>query len=533
MISNNQADSSSLFSPISSNNMNSQEDYIESKLLKRQQDFINSENFNDIKENTMSSELSFGENSRNLIFKQRRLKQNKLIEETTYPLKSKISISLEWFEKCNSSNFTISQISEIMQAFKNNSDINQKYFGLVGLRKILLLPETPIQDLLNEGIIPDLLQLLDLNSNPEFQNEALLCLSYITSNTNEQISNFVAKQGMQIFLKLFDSSIEEIKLQIPLLIGNLINNSFKIRNSYIEGKIFDKLLTTLASTNQKKLIKNYTWAINLFFRIKPIMAYDAAKKSIKIIARHIILLQDDIDFLSDACYILCFITENYKEGIQELMEFDILEIIIKLLDCDVTQVQIICLRIIGNIAAGNANQTQQLIDLGLLDHLKTTIFSKKKIIRKETAWILSNIAAGTQKQVETLIAEEFLPIFEKTIKFDEPDVKKECIWAMCNLTSAKNPIYLKKILEEGILECIHQCLLIDEAKNLAVALEALGNLCYYGKENKQGDVNPVVKEIERLGMNDLLEQLQTHPVEIVYEKTLNLLLNYFDVQYNE
>ena len=231
MISNNQADSSSLFSPSSSNNMNSQEDYIESKLLKRQQDFINSENFNDIKENTMSSELSFGENSRNLIFKQRRLKQNKLIEETTYPLKSKISISLEWFEKCNSSNFTISQISEIMQAFKNNSDINQKYFGLVGLRKILLLPETPIQDLLNEGIIPDLLQLLDLNSNPEFQNEALLCLSYITSNTNEQISNFVAKQGMQIFLKLFDSSIEEIKLQIPLLIGNLINNSFIIKLS--------------------------------------------------------------------------------------------------------------------------------------------------------------------------------------------------------------------------------------------------------------------------------------------------------------
>ena len=46
-------------------------------------------------------------------------------------------------------------------------------------------------------------------------------------------------------------------------------------------------------------------------------------------------------------------------------------------------------------------------------------------------------------------------------------------------------------------------------------------------------MNPVAEEIERLGMIDLLENLQSHPVEIVYEKTLKLLLDYFDVQYNE
>ena len=263
------------------------------------------------------------------------------------------------------------------------------------------------------------------------------------------------------------------------------------------------------------------------------MKYDIAKKCIKIIARNLLMLQEDFEFLSDACFILCFITENYKEGIKELMEFDILEIIIKLLECKVTYVQITCLRILGNIATGNANQTQKLIDLGLLNKLKITIFDSKKIIRKETAWILSNIAAGTQKQIETLISEDFLPIFEYVIKNDEYEVKKECIWAMCNLTSAKNPIFLKKILQQGILECLGQCLLIDEARNLAVALEALGNLLSYGKSYKINEANPVVEEIERLGMNDLLENLQKHPVEIVYEKTLRLLLEYFDVQYND
>ena len=534
MTSQNPTEPSQLFSPYNSNQDNiSQDDMIESRLLKRHQDFINSdEDFTKIKESTMSSELSLGENSRNLIFKQRRLRQNIIVPEINQSLKDKLSIPYDWFEKCNNTVYSIADISQIISAFKNNTDIKQKFFGLVGLRKILLAPDVPIEDILNEGIIDDLIKLLELNTNPEFQYESLLCLNYLSSITNEQIAYLIINKGIKQILKIFDSPIEEIKLQVPLLVGNLISNSYGIRDLLIKEKIYDKLLTILTSTNNKKLIKNCTWSISNFFRIKPILKYDIAKKSIKIFARNLLLLQDDSEFLSDACFILCFMTENYKEGIKELMEFDILETIIKLLDSDVVYIQITCLRLIGNIAAGNANQTQKLIDLGLLPQLKKNILSQKKTVRKETAWILSNIAAGTQKQIEQLISEDFLLSFENVILFDEPDVKKECIWAMCNLTSVKNPVFLKKILEQGILACLQQCLLINDAKNLAVCLEALSNLLEFGKENKINEVNPVVKEIERLDMYNILEELQKHPVEIVYEKTLKLLLDYFDVQYN-
>ena len=534
MTSQNPTESSQLFSPYnSSQNIISQDDIIESRLLKRHQDFINSEeDFTKIKESTMSSELSLGENSRNLIFKQRRLRQNIIAPEITQSLKDKLSIPYDWFEKCNNTVYSLADISQIISNFKTNTDIKQKFFGLVGLRKILLTPNVPIEDILNEGIIEDLIKLLELNSNPEFKYESLLCLSYLTSKTNEQIAYLIINKGIRQIFKIFDSPIEEIKLQVPLLIGNLISNSYGVRDLLIKEKIYDKLLTILTSTNNKNLIKNCTWSIRNFFRIKPILKYETAKKSIKIFARNLLLLQDDFDFLSDACFILCFMTENYKEGIKELMEFNIIEAIIKLLACGVVNIQITCLRLIGNIAAGNANQTQKLIDLGLLAQLKKTIFSQKKVVRKETAWILSNIAAGTQKQIEKLISEDFLLIFEKTILFDEPEVKKECIWAMCNLTSVKNPVFLKKILEQGILTCIQQCLLINDTKNLAVSLEALSNLLEFGNENKINGVNPVVSEIERLEMYNILEELQKHPVEIIYEKTLKLLLDYFDVQYN-
>ena len=521
-----------LFSQYNSN-INSQEDTMESRLQRRQQDFISTDDFSTIKENSMSNELSLGENSRNIIFKLKRLKQNINTIETNDSLKDKLSIPLDWYEKCEQNNIDISHFSQILSSFKSNNDIKQKFYGLVGIRKLILLPESPVQELLNEGIIRELIELLELNSNPEFQYEALLCLTYLITKINEQIKWLILKLGIKKLNKIFESKIEEIKLQLVLFLGNLAIESSNIRNFLIKEKIYDKILALIVSTNQKKLIKNCTWAIGNFFRIKPIIPYDYAKKSIKIIARNLLLLQDDKEFLSDACFILCFITENYKEGIKELMELEILENIIKLLDCNVAYIQITSLRLIGNIAAGNANQTQKLIDLGLLSQLKKTIINPKKSIRKETAWILSNIAAGTQKQIENLISEDFLPIFQKIIQYDEAEVQKECIWAMANLTNVKDPIYMKKILEQDFLSTMNYCLLIDDAKNLAVNLEALGNLLAFGKNNKYNEINPVVKEMERIGMIDVLEKLQTHPVEIVYEKTLKLLLEYFEVQYNE
>ena len=327
-----------------------------------------------------------------------------------------------------------------------------------------------------------------------------------------------------------DSSIEELKIQATWIIGNLASDCVKIRDSLIKEKAFDKLITILASTNQPQIIKQTTWAISNFFRVKPAPPYDIAQKCIKNIARAMVMLPKDTEFLTDACFILYFMTEHYKDTINDLLDIDIIPKIIQNLDIDVHFIQINCLRIVGNIASGNANQTQLLIDWGLLNYLKKTIFNGKKQIRKESAWILSNIAAGTQKQIETLISEDFLPILDKAIKTDEAEIRKECIWAVCNLTSVEKVDYINKNLEQGILAIICDCLKMEDAKYLAVCLEAFGNLLSFGKKSNPDGPNPIVMEVEKMGMFDVLEKLQYHPVEIVYEKTLKILETYFETQ---
>ena len=518
----------SLFNSNNRNNEDKQENDIESKLQKRQEDFSNEENFSKIKESTMSNELSLGQNFRNKIFMQKRLKQN-MITETTESLKNKLTIPLDWFEKCNNMNVQLSQFHEIIVAFRTQ-DIKQKYLGLVGIRKLLSLQNSPIQELIDVGVIIELIALLD-NSPAEFQYEALWCLTIIASGTSDQANSIVIKGGVPKIVKLLESSIEELKVQAVWIIGNLAIDSYRIRDSLIKEKIFEKLLTILASTNQKQLIRQCTWALSSFFRVKPVPPYNLIKKAIKMIARAMVMLPNDIEFLTDACFILSFMTEHYKETIKDLLELDIISNIIKCLDIDTQYIQISCLRVVGNIASGNANQTQLLIDRNVLDYLKKTLFNQKKTIRKESAWILSNIAAGTQKQIETLIEQDFLLILSEAIEKDDPEIKKECIWAVCNLTSVENEKYIKKILDQGILRIICKCLEMKDAKYLAVCIEAFSNLLAFGKKSNPAGPNPVVLEVEKMGMFDILEKLQYHPVEIVYDKILKLLENYFEVAY--
>lgn len=80
----------------------------------------------------------------------------------------------------------------------------------------------------------------------------------------------------------------------------------------------------------------------------------------------------------------------------------------------------------GNIITGNAKQTQQVIEHGALNILKTYLTHEKVYVRKEACWILSNIAAGTQYQNRCLIQSGFLPILIQMMKNDINEVSSIC-----------------------------------------------------------------------------------------------------------
>ena len=96
------------------------------------------------------------------------------------------------------------------------------------------------------------------------------------------------------------------------------------------------------------------------------MSYDDCESCIIHVIRGINLLPEDKEFLVDACWILSFMTENYKASIKQILDTDIIPLLFTFLNFDISYIVFSVLRIIGNIERGNANQTQSLIDKGVL-----------------------------------------------------------------------------------------------------------------------------------------------------------------------
>jgi importin subunit alpha-1 len=90
---------------------------------------------------------------------------------------------------------------------------------------------------------------------------------------------------------------------------------------------------------------------------------------------------------------------------------------------------------------------------------------------------------------------------------------------------------MEYLINQGILELICHCLKLKDAKYIAVSIEGLGNLLSFGKQYYTVDgKNLILQKLEQLGMYDVLENLQCHPVEVVYEKTIKLLETYFETE---
>ena len=520
------------------NEQKNPEDYIEKRYQIRQSEFTSEENFNKIKEDALISELNFGQNERIKMFNKRRIFQKKKYDNLN-SLKNKIMIPLELYEECDKIIPDYNSINDNLNNFKSD-DISVKYKALVSLKKILLKS----QELINEeeqkeiqikiinNIINDCILLLN-SSYPEFQVESLICLNEMIMISEDYCCTIIAKGGLSILIKNFDSNISEIQENSIITIRNLIQQSPDNFKQFVQEKGYEKLINKLTNCQNPSILIQCVNTISSFIKIKNIeLNYNTLiKPLIYPLIRTFSLIKDNENFISESTWLLGIISDKYIKSRDEIIQSGIISVIINLIENSNSKYIKLCsLRIIGNMISGNANQTQEILNLGVLNVLKKTLFHEKSSIRKETAWILSNICSGTQKQIECIIDNGFLELFNKCLKNDIIDVKNEIYWAITNLTIVNNFNYMKKIIDEGIVEIICSLLKEKNTKILCISLEALGNLLIFGKKNSVNGRNFIVEKIENCGAEDDLVNLQYHSLDIVYQKALYILENYFDTE---
>ena len=401
--------------------LNVQEEQIETKFQTRQESLFGKESFSEIKEESMNKELSLGKSMREKIFTQKRLKQkikNENSNSNNEKIKDRLTIPTELYYKCINLNVDIYQLKDIVISF-NSNDLAQKFAGLVGIRKLLCIPEDPpIEIILEMNILPGLIELLG-NSPVEFQYEALWCLINITSGTDNQVKILKNEGGIEKILELLDHNLNEIKELAIWNIENIALDSPKMQEFLIEKKIINKLITILSVNNNeainihcisvlKIILKNNVTCLNENVNVKMLI------NSISKIIMSIKFNPDNKDvyqLYNDCFYLLSHISEKLKECKDYLLENGVIPYILEVIRNNNNEnnayLILYGLKIIGNIISGNVNQTQKMLDYNIYDILKIHMFNNKKGIKKEANWIISNIASDTEAHIKNLIDNGF------------------------------------------------------------------------------------------------------------------------------
>jgi len=146
MIDNNNntnSNQSSLFDEVSKKIQESKnktsEEVIEDKMKDRNQNLFNTKvktKIEDIRTEIGSHEISLRKNNREEEFDKKRRLTKMINNNISRSLMEKIQINPEFYEQCSKMDVTQDQFLMFLNKFRDTSNIETQYFGLVGIRKL-------------------------------------------------------------------------------------------------------------------------------------------------------------------------------------------------------------------------------------------------------------------------------------------------------------------------------------------------------------------------------------------------------------
>jgi len=426
----------------------------------------------------------------------------------------------------------LQQLPQLVSMVMSNDEAAQ-IAAVTDFRKLLSIEKNPpIDQVIESGVVPRLVELLKTQSKPILQFESAWALTNIASGTSKHTRCVIDNGAIPVFVSLLTSSHEDVREQAVWALGNIAGDSAQCRDRVLGAGALKPLLNLCTTDAKITMLRNATWSLSNLCRGKPQPDFSLVEPALPVLARLLFVLDDEV--LTDACWALSYLSDDtgpQNAKIQAVIQCGVAKRLVELLMHKSPNVKTPALRTVGNIVTGDDVQTQVCINCGVMPCLLALLVNPKKSIRKEACWTISNITAGNTDQIEQVITHNLIAPLISILQNEDFDIQKEAAWAISNATSGGSDAQIRYIAAAGAIKPLCDLFSCQDPKIIMVAMEGVENILRVGKLDAQSDpnqINPYGDIVASCKGLDQLEALQMHENEEIYQKARTILSTYFE-----